>query len=327
MRFKKENNWMILTELLERVREKGVNSGYMDLTHNDKEIYHVLDRIRLDCDYNQALEIKKEVQESVYHKIFNANEVKSQRNKRNILPFLLSIAASIVILLSVVSLQYLYGDKKDVVSWVVFSSPNGVSRVVLPDSSVVMINKGSTVAYSTGYNQSKRLVQLNGEACFNVMPNQKVPFIVSTKNVEVKVLGTVFNVSAYDDEEESVTSLLSGSVELKNKADNRVLYLVPNQSAVYNNSTAEVKIEPFDAEYVVGWIDGNLFFKKNTFKEICKVLEKKFNCSIQVNNKEVQKKLFTGKFVSDESLPQILDIIRVIVPFNYTITNNHVQIN
>lgn len=327
MRSQTQNNWKKLADLLEKGGEKEYDLEEVDLSIEDKEIYRVLEHIRLDCDYDHASKMKSDVQESIYHKIFNANEEVKPQKGINILPLLLSVAASIAIVLSIVSLHYTYKDKQDIASWIVFSSPNGVSQVVLPDSSVVTVNKGSTVSYTTGYNHSERLVRLNGEACFNVMPNKEVPFIVSTRNVDVKVLGTVFNVSAYEDDEEIVTSLLSGSVELKNKRNERVYHLIPNQSAIYSNLTEGIEIQPFDAEYVVGWMDGKLLFKKKTFNEICKVLEKKFNCTIQVSNTEVQKKLFTGKFVNDESLPQILNIIRVIVPFNYTITNNHVKIN
>ncbi len=327
MRSRTQNNWKKLADLLEKGGEKEYDLEEVDLSIEDKEIYRVLDHIRLDCDYDHASEMKSDVQESIYHKIFNANEEVKPQKGINILPLLLSVAASVAIVLSIVSLHYTYKDKQDLASWIVFSSPNGVSQVVLPDSSVVTVNKGSTVSYTTGYSHSERLVRLNGEACFNIVPNKEVPFIVSTRNVDVKVLGTVFNVSAYEDDEEIVTSLLSGSVELKNKMDERVYHLIPNQSAIYSNLTEGIEIQPFDAEYVVGWVDGKLLFKKKTFNEICKVLEKKFNCTIQVSNTEVQKKLFTGKFVNDESLPQILDIIRVIVPFNYTITNNHVKIN
>lgn len=81
--------------------------------------------------------------------------------------------------------------------------------MVLPDSSVVTLNHGSRLSYSTDYNKSSRDVRLVGEACFQVARNEHVPFIVKTRQIDVKVLGTVFNVSAYGEEEEVVTSLIS----------------------------------------------------------------------------------------------------------------------
>lgn len=324
MKYQIGNDWEKLTAFFDNEK---VGNGYEDLSIEDKELYQLLGRIRLDCDYNHASEIKNEIKASIYDKISDEEKEQTIKNSRNILPFLLSAVASVAILLSLIPLNNLYLGKEDVVSWVVFSSPNGVSNIVLPDSSVITVNKGSTISYSTEYNQVERMVRLEGEACFNVRSNEKVPFIVSLENVSVRVLGTVFNVSAYKDDDEIVTSLLSGSVELENTRTRQVYHLIPNQSAVYNKEVAAVEILPVDVEYTVAWVNGKLLFKKNTFKEICKALERKFNCTIHVNNVKAQQKLFTGKFVNDESLPQILDIIRVVVPFDYTIKNNHIEIN
>lgn len=135
--------------------------------------------------------------------------------------------------------------------------------MVLPDSSVVTLNHGSRLSYSTDYNKSSRDVRLAGEACFRVAHNEYVPFIVKTRQIDVKVLGTIFNVSAYGEEEEVVTSLISGSVEIKNNMDNKHYHLTPSTSAVYDKNTKEVQLEPFEREYAIGWTEGKLFLRRN----------------------------------------------------------------
>lgn len=102
--------------------------------------------------------------------------------------------------------------------------------------------------------------------------------------------------------------------------------LSPRQEAVYHKATAAAEVQSFEAEYAVSWTEGKLVLRKKSFADICKQLEKKFNCQIQVENDRLRQKLFTGKFIHNETLPQILDIIRVNVPFRYRMTDNLVTI-
>lgn len=324
------NNWDELVKLLskEAENEQEQQNARTHLSEEDRDTYQVLDRIKLDCNYKHAAEIKDQVLEDVFHKIFKEQAPTQNKGNTNKFSLLLSVAACIALLLGIGSFWYFGMDRQAPVqeSWIVFASPNGVSNVVLPDSSVVTLNTSSTVSYSTGYNQSLRQVRLEGEACFEVTKNKEKPFIVSTGQIDIKVLGTVFNVSAYPEDEEVVASLLSGSIELTNKTDEKVYQLTPNQSAVYHKETTGIALHSFESEYAVGWMEGKLLFKKKPFADICKALEKKFNCTIRVNNPEVRKKVFTGKFVNNETLPQILDVIRINVPFKYTLSNNQITI-
>lgn len=238
----------------------------------------------------------------------------------------MSIAASITLLIGFFLFESIKPRSDVKEEWIVFNSQNGVSEVVLPDSSVVTLNHGSRLSYSTDYNKSSRDVRLVGEACFQVARNEHVPFIVKTRQIDVKVLGTVFNVSAYGEEEEVVTSLISGSVEIKNNMDNKHYHLTPSTSAVYDKNTKVVQLEPFEREYAIGWTEGKLFFKKKSFGNICKSLERKFNCKITIEKVGLEHKVFTGKFINNETLPQIFNIIRINVPFQYTIVDNQVTI-
>jgi ferric-dicitrate binding protein FerR (iron transport regulator) len=222
--------------------------------------------------------------------------------------------------------MYRMGKSAEEVSQVVFSSPNAVSNVILPDSSVVTLNTGSMLTYETDYNRNLRKVRLVGEAFFDVRPDDGKLFVVSADGVEIKVLGTAFNVSAYPEDGEIVTSLISGSVQLDNREAEPICHLQPGQSAVYDKATAGVEIDYYEPEYTIGWMTGKLLFRKKTFSDICRALEKKYHCTIEVKNEEIHKKLFTGKFLNDESLPEILSIIQINIPFRYKTENNHITI-
>jgi ferric-dicitrate binding protein FerR (iron transport regulator) len=324
MNLQHSNDWDAIARVFADNEDDNSHS-LSELKEEDRQLLGVMKNIRLDCDYNEASRIKNEVLEKTYHKMFGGNG--GSGNNRNPYVILFSIAASIAILLSISNI-YLYrmAGHTEEVARVVFSSPNAVSHIILPDSSVVTLNTGSTIAYETDYNQKLRKVRLEGEACFDIHPDDRKEFIVSTDKIEVKVLGTVFNVSAYPENNEIITSLISGSVQLDNKDTEAICHLQPGQAAVYNKETAGVEVDYFDPEYAIGWMTGKLLFRKKTFADICKVLEKKFNCTIEVKNEEIHKKLFTGKFLNDEPLSEILSIIQINIPFRYKTENNHIII-
>jgi ferric-dicitrate binding protein FerR (iron transport regulator) len=324
MDVKQSNDWDAIASLFAD-KEEDNNLSLPDLKDEDRQLLGIMKSIRLDCDYDKASRMKNEVLEKTYHKMFNDSGKSGSGNNRNPYVILFSIAASIAVLLSISNI-YRMGKQTEEIYRVVFSSPNAVSCVILPDSSVATLNRGSTLAYETDYNKNMRKVSLEGEAFFDVRPDAEKAFIVSTDKVEVKVLGTVFNVSAYPENGEVITSLISGSVQLGNGEAEPICHLQPGQSAVYDKETAEIEIDYYDQEYVIGWITGKLLFRKKTFSDICKELEKKFNCTIEVKNEEIHKKLFTGKFLNGETLPEILSIIQINTPFRYKTVNNHITI-
>ncbi|CAK7047580.1 MAG: hypothetical protein PARBA_01645 [Parabacteroides sp.] len=324
MKVKVEKEWQKLASLLNRENDDLPSDVLDELDEKKKVIFGIIDHISLDCDYRHASEIKEGVREELYHKMFE-DKGNKQSSRKNIYLFL-SIAASITLLIGFFLFESVKPRPEVKEEWIVFNSQNGVSEVVLPDSSVVTLNHGSRLSYSTNYDKSSRDVKLEGEACFQVAHNEHVPFIVKIRQIDIKVLGTVFNVSAYGEEEEVVTSLISGSVEIKNNMDNKHYHLMPNTSAVYDKNTKDIQLEPFEKEYAIGWTEGKLFFKKKSFGNICKSLERKFNCKITIEKAGLERKIFTGKFINNETLPQIFNIIRINVPFQYTIVDNQVTI-
>lgn len=324
MKVKVEKEWQKQASLLNRENDDLPSDVLDELDEKKKEIFGIIDHISLDCDYRHASEIKEGVREELYHKMFE-DKGNKQSSRKNIYLFL-SIAASITLLIGFFLFESIKPRPEVKEEWIVFNSQNGISEVVLPDSSVVTLNHGSRLSYSTNYNKSSRDVKLEGEACFQVARNEHVPFVVKIRQIDIKVLGTVFNVSAYGEEEEVVTSLISGSVEIKKNMDNKHYHLTPNTSAVYNKNTKDIQLEPFEKEYAIGWTEGKLFFKKKSFGNICKSLERKFNCKITIEKADLEHKIFTGKFINNETLPQIFNIIRINVPFQYAIVDNQVTI-
>ena len=295
------------------------------LSEEERKILVIMDHITLDCDYRHAVDIKDGVREKFHHKLFRTKDNRFFIGRNIYMIF--SLVAGVALLVGIFLFNRLerrsFTEKEE---WIVLESQSGISELVLPDSSVVILNRGSKFSYSTLYNKTVRDVKLEGEACFHVTRNEKVPFVVKTDQVDVKVLGTVFNVSAYEEEREVVTSLISGSVDVKEDRTDKHYLLHPNTSVSYNKETRAMELEPLEKEYAIGWMEGKLLFKKKSFGDICKSLERKFNCEIKIQREDLANKIFTGKFVNNETLPQVFNVISVNVFFNYEIEGRRVTI-
>lgn len=199
-------------------------------------------------------------------------------------------------------------------------------QICLPDGSTVKINAGSSIQYPKQFDANSRTVTLIGEAFFSVIKDPSKPFVVRTKKISVSVLGTTFNVSAYPDEEKTITTLSSGKVEVKT-ASKKTFTLEPAQQLTYNNRTAGTDIHRIPEENIQGWTTGHLIFEYRPIGEIFRVLERKYNVTCKIDKSLFSKNdHFSVKFVNNESLDQILDILKDICGFSYTISGKNIQI-
>ena len=202
------------------------------------------------------------------------------------------------------------------------------SVVVLADGTLVNLNAGSSLRYPNGFKaEGVREVFLTGEAYFQVSHDKQRPFLVHTDDLEIEVLGTHFNVQAYADEKTSNTVLVNGVVQVKQKSNPEdSVVLKPGMQALYiqgskSLETAHVNTAPYTA-----WVKGQLYFDQADFTQIARVLERKFNIQIQLNNTALKREKFTAKFKA-ESLEQILKSFNESYPFDYDIKQNTVVIN
>lgn len=157
------------------------------------------------------------------------------------------------------------------------------SRVVLSDHTVVWLNAGSRLVYPTRFNDKTREVLLFGEAFFEVSKDEEKPFIVKTSDVQIKVLGTQFNISAYPEDKVIQTVVKEGSVSVKSNNPGlfeRDLLLKPNQMASFSRISKDTKVYEVDASYYSLWTKGLLSFDEIDFNRIVKKVERFYNISI-----------------------------------------------
>ncbi len=188
-------------------------------------------------------------------------------------------------------------------------------HLFLPDSSEIWVNAGSIIKYPKEFTGKQRLVQLDGEAYFSVQRDESKPFIVSTKKLSVKVLGTKFNVKAYTSDEKITTTLTSGKVEVS--TNNEFHMLNPNEQLTFNRNTSAINIEKIPSNETDSWLSGQLVFNNASLTEIEQTLERRFDISITDNTAIPASKLYTVKFLKNESPEDILKILQDVVGFSY----------
>lgn len=201
------------------------------------------------------------------------------------------------------------------------------SRLQLEDGTIVWLNAGSKFSCQPGFSQKNRQVTLEGEGYFEVARNEKLPFIVNAKEIDVKVLGTKFNVKAYSDDQEIAVTLAEGSVNMVDKAApaNSVI-MVPQQQAVYNKLTGKTEVRKVSTDAICQWTTGAHFFNEVSFEEIAGQLEKTFDVTFIFRNPERRKLRFYGEFRSTDTLNDILTIMSSSEKFTYRRNNNIIEI-
>ncbi|MCF6361663.1 MAG: DUF4974 domain-containing protein [Cyclobacteriaceae bacterium] len=200
------------------------------------------------------------------------------------------------------------------------------SKIYLPDGSKVWLNAESKLSFPQKFVGNKREVSLEGEAFFEVVENPDLPFIVTTADINIKVLGTSFNVSAFPEDLVTETTLETGSVALKKVNSNEdFLMLEPNQKATYSKKKQSFAIKNVDPSFFTSWKDGRLKFHNTSFDEVATKLERWYGVEIQYP-KTLSNEYHLTFTLNNESLEKILQLMKTLVPVSYHIDGKNVKI-
>lgn len=180
-------------------------------------------------------------------------------------------------------------------------------QIELPDGSTVILNSLSTVSYPENMHKAKmRQVELEGEAYFDIKTEKQRPFIVNAAEVEIKVSGTKFNVSAYQNDENITTSLYEGAVSVSFGSGN-TLHLKPGEQAICNKKNGQIEHSIMEDVNQNAWIKGSMHFENVSLNDIFKILEREKNMTFKISD-DVNKELkLTAKFNNNESVEEILE--------------------
>lgn len=189
------------------------------------------------------------------------------------------------------------------------------SKLTLPDGTKVWLNSESKIQFSTEGFLANRVVKLNGEAYFDVHHNDKKPFVVQTNDYDVEVLGTEFNVKAYDDLERTETILVNGKVKIKK--GKKELMLEPGQKAIFEANRLSVKAT--DVETASSWKRNELRYEGISFKELVFSLERWYDVQITISDARLYEVKYSGVFKNDENIVEVLEALKYTTSINFTV--------
>lgn len=184
------------------------------------------------------------------------------------------------------------------------SNPRGNTyKITLADGTKVWLNAASSLSYPSAFTGTERVVSLVGEAYFEVSKNAKKPFKVQMNNTVVQVLGTHFNVSAYEDDDDIKTTLLEGSVKVNHLGTEKLL--VPGQQAIAKNQSSNILLRKAGAQEVLAWKNGYFLFKDNSIKEVMSQIARWYKLDVVYQDK-IDGKHFGGIYDKSKKLEELL---------------------
>ncbi len=226
-------------------------------------------------------------------------------------------------------LDYLEADNFEELVYHTIGIPNGKQfQLALSDGTVVHLNAGSSMRYPVNFLQEgPREVFLTGEAYFDVSRNPEKPFIVNVNDLNVKVLGTTFNVSAYEEDSNIDVVLVEGSVSLNFMEEEQDVAsnLTPGQKGSFKSVSKELHIDKVNTGLYTSWMQGHLVFRNMTFDNIVAKLERHYNIEIENKNAVLGKEIFNASF-DEVEIERILEFFSETHKIEYTIGDNKVII-
>ena len=269
--------------------------------------------------------------ENFRNRVESQKEIQSTSRRGFSLSALWRYAAVVAVIIAVGCISYWQGEVnvKDTFADISVEAPLGSkTKLYLPDGTLVWLNAGSRMTYSQGFGVDNRKVELEGEGYFEVKRNEKIPFFVKTKDLQLQVLGTKFNFRDYPEDHEVVVSLLEGKVGLNNLLrEEKEAVLSPDERAVLNKANGLLTVESVTASNASQWTDGYLFFDEELLPDIAKELERSYNVKIHIANDSLKTFRFYGNFVRrEQNIQEVLEALASTEKMQYKIEERNITI-
>jgi transmembrane sensor len=293
---------------------------------------------------NKRMEIPVDKNESLNRLMQEINKMpKEGRSKINFSSFWMRAASVIILAIAFAWIwQMISVNRKTPAQKIVYNEiivPVGEkAQAILSDGTHVWINSGSHFKYPVEFGQASRDVSLRGEAYFDVKKRGKSTFTVNTHDVRVVVLGTAFNIKAYPEDLKTQTTVVRGLVRVEsNEKGIEPVLIRPNQMAVLRSSRPSEagKMQPIkslavenqvNTVVITSWKDQMLVFADETFEDIAVKMERWFNMKIRIEDNLLKQERYTGKFVHNETVYEVLEAIKLTTPIVYTVKNEEIVI-
>lgn len=247
-----------------------------------------------------------------------------KKGKQVLWPMLFRVAAAVT-LAFLISYLLIRPDQQELM--LVFESSDEANReLYLPDGSLVVLNRSSKISYYPDFNLGNRIVNLEGEAFFEVKNAEGYRFTVFAKNSKTEVVGTSFSVSAYDSLPNVEVKVTSGRVAFSLKDDSNTVFLGPGSRGILDEKTSEVKKEEVEHENHLSWKNKRLVYNNTPFLKVIRSLEDHFGERFIIASQELLHCHYSGRFEYPE-LENVLEVLRATMNISYSKDNGVYVIN
>jgi ferric-dicitrate binding protein FerR (iron transport regulator) len=342
-----------LAELEELLRQGGTDLYPVDLLENlwrEENKTKAVDKLEAKwATFEDKLDVADKAEAVASSSAENSGQATP---KSGIIKYLKIIS---VVIAACFAMVFLIFNKKDVAnnnkSNEITAPPNGISKIQLPDGTRVWLNSGSKLVYSAGYGVGQRDVKLFGEALFDVVKDVDHPFIVTTSTISIKVLGTKFNVRAYNNDKTSEASLIRGRIELTvlKTPEKKIILQASDKLTITNEPvlaaakssvgvtkaiTEEIPLMALSRIHLAKkdslpsealWTENKFAFDAEDFESLAKKLERRYGVTISFRNDELKKLRFTGRF-QNESIGKALESLQGTTYFHYKTDKNQILV-
>src|SRR5690606_11240512 len=204
------------------------------------------------------------------------------------------------------------------------TAPTGkILKLRLEDGSEVLLNAGSTVSYPQQFTADIRAVYLEGEAFFEIAPDAAKPFIVKTKKMDVRVLGTSFNVRAHPDIDQAKVTVASGKVSVE--SDGKTLSLLnPNQEISYDKQTTHFEVVDTDAKLATSWQSGEIRLDGVSFQELAIVVKNTWGLTLETHSERLKSANYKTTFHATNRIGDVMHVIGKMTNTNYEIKDQKI---
>ena len=293
---------------------------WRDLSAENEVVFSEVLRLRLS--WNAAKYADGERIDMALEKVnVRINRARRYRIARSLLKY----AAIILLFVSFSAVGWNYFKPETYVT-IALGDSESVKKVTLDDGSVVWLRGNSVLKIPQSFSAVNRTVSLQGEAFFDVAKNAQYPLYVSTNYVNIKVLGTAFNVKTDEKHQNVETVLARGKVALLDKQWNPILDMSPGEKVTYDNNKNEYATEVVDVNVCTAWRLYQFVFENVTLREIVNQLSVKFNVNINLESTKLAQRKFRCVINEDESLPDILKLLKYLAPIQYRIEGKEIFI-
>ncbi|MBE9586648.1 FecR family protein [Mucilaginibacter sp. JRF] len=214
--------------------------------------------------------------------------------------------------------------KSDAIAYNTIITPRGGQyEVMLPDGTSVWLNSASSLKYPVAFAGSERHVELNGEAYFEVAKDKNMPFTVNSGNVNIRVIGTHFNIAAYDDDPSTKTTLLEGSVKLSTA--NEAVVLTPGQQGVAENGSHNITTKTVNVQDAIAWKNGYFSFKKENIQCAMRKISRWYDVDVVYDGK-ISDKLISGSVTRTQSITEMLSYLETIGIAKFKIDGRRIMV-